>query len=261
VEIDELVISQAIIDRYFEKLKQNLEVDVAIVGGGPSGLVAGYYLAAAGKRVVLFERKLSIGGGMWGGGMLFNEIVVQQAAMHILEQFGIRLRPYGNGYYTADSVESVACLIAAAMRAGLTVLNGISVEDVMMRENRINGLVFNWSPVEMAGLHVDPLSMRAKCTMLFRAKNCRLTRCLGFALRETVLLLRAPALPSLAAAVLSIQAAGCFPWGIPWALQEFVWSSMSLGSCGVRPAPIKSKGRRWVWPICWVAYYQGSSLQ
>jgi len=114
VEIDELVISQAIIDRYFEKLKQNLEVDVAIVGGGPSGLVAGYYLAAAGKRVVLFERKLSIGGGMWGGGMLFNEIVVQQAAMHILEQFGIRLRPYGNGYYTADSVESVACLIAAA---------------------------------------------------------------------------------------------------------------------------------------------------
>jgi thiamine thiazole synthase len=162
VEIDELVISQAIIDRYFEKLKQNLEVDVAIVGGGPSGLVAGYYLAAAGKRVVLFERKLSIGGGMWGGGMLFNEIVVQQAAMHILEQFGIRLRPYGNGYYTADSVESVASLIAAAMHAGLTVLNGISVEDVMMRENRINGLVFNWSPVEMAGLHVDPLSMRAK---------------------------------------------------------------------------------------------------
>ncbi|MFP4225363.1 MAG: ribose 1,5-bisphosphate isomerase, partial [Desulfobacterales bacterium] len=28
-------------DRYYEKLRDNLEADVAIVGGGPSGLVAG----------------------------------------------------------------------------------------------------------------------------------------------------------------------------------------------------------------------------
>lgn len=160
--LNEVTITRAIIDRFFRKLMDHLEVDVAVVGGGPAGLVASYFLAKAGKKVAIFERKLSIGGGMWGGGMLFNEIVVQQAAMHILEQFGIRLRPYGKGYYTADSVESVACLIAAAMRAGLTVFNGISVEDVMMRENRVSGLVFNWSPVEMAGLHVDPLSMRAK---------------------------------------------------------------------------------------------------
>ncbi len=38
----------------------------------------------------------------------------------------------------------------------------MSVEDVIMRENRIIGLVLNWSPVEMAGLHIDPLSVRSK---------------------------------------------------------------------------------------------------
>ncbi|MBA2879769.1 thiamine thiazole synthase [Desulfosalsimonas propionicica] len=159
--LDEILISRAIIERYHQKLTENLETDVAIVGAGPSGLVAGYFLAKAGKKVVLFERKLSIGGGMWGGGMLFNEIVVQYEALAILDEFGIRYRQYQDDYYTADGVEAVASLTAEAVRAGLTIFNCISVEDVMMRPDRVEGLVINWSPVEMAGLHVDPLTVRA----------------------------------------------------------------------------------------------------
>ncbi len=58
---------------------------MAVVGGGPAGLVAAYYLARANKKVVLFERKLSVGGGMWGGGMMFNQIVVQDEALPILK--------------------------------------------------------------------------------------------------------------------------------------------------------------------------------
>jgi len=161
MELNEVIITKAIIDRYYEKLSANLETDVAIVGGGPSGLVAGYFLAKGGKKVVMYERKLSIGGGMWGGGMMFNEIVVQQAAVHILEEFGIRFREYKKGYFTADSVEAVSTLISKAMQAGLTIFNCMSVEDVIMRENRVTGLVLNWSPVEMAGLHIDPLAVRA----------------------------------------------------------------------------------------------------
>ena len=38
----------------------------------------------------------------------------------------------------------------------------MSVEDVMVRDSRVCGLVINWSAVEMAGLHVDPLTIRAK---------------------------------------------------------------------------------------------------
>ncbi len=162
MKIDERIISRAIIDGYFKKLKENLDVDIAIVGGGPAGLTAGYYAALAGKKVCLFERKLTIGGGMWGGGMLFNEIVVQESALGILDEFGIRHSEYEKGYHTADSVEAASTLISKAAQAGVKFFNCVSAEDVLMRPDRVIGLVLNWSPVEMAGLHVDPLAMRAK---------------------------------------------------------------------------------------------------
>lgn len=162
MELNEIVISRAIVDRYHEKLRAALDVDVAIVGGGPSGLVAGYFLASAGRKAVLFERKLSLGGGMWGGGMLFNEIVVQESALPLLDRFGIRWRKYEENHYTADAIEAVAAIALSAVRAGLTVLNGISAEDVLMRKDAVIGLVLNWSAVELAHLHVDPLAMRAR---------------------------------------------------------------------------------------------------
>jgi thiamine thiazole synthase len=47
----EQIVSAGIVDSYFNKLKENLSVDVAIVGGGPSGLVASYYLAKKDSRL------------------------------------------------------------------------------------------------------------------------------------------------------------------------------------------------------------------
>ena len=76
----EEVISGAIVRRYFEKLTNNLAVDVAIVGAGPSGLVAARDLALKGYKVAVYESKLAPGGGTWGGGMLFNEVTVQADA-------------------------------------------------------------------------------------------------------------------------------------------------------------------------------------
>ena len=162
MELNEVIITKAIVQSFYDKLMDNLETDVAIVGGGPSGIVAGYYLAKAGKKVALFERKLSIGGGMWGGGMMFNEIVVQEAAVNVLDEFGVRYKKFEDNYYTSDSVETITCFISKAVQAGLTIFNCMSVEDVMMRSDKIIGLVLNWSAVEMAGLHIDPLTMRSK---------------------------------------------------------------------------------------------------
>lgn len=160
--LDEIIITQAIIERFSQKFLEYTTMDVAIVGGGPAGLVASYFLAKAGKKVAVFERKLSVGGGMWGGGMMFNEIVVQQEAKGILDLFDIRTKEYKPGYYTADAVEAISTICSQATKAGTKVFNCMSVEDVMIREGRVTGLVITWSPVEMAGLHVDPMTIAAK---------------------------------------------------------------------------------------------------
>ena len=84
----ENVISQAILGKFSGKLLSGLDLDVALVGAGPSALVAARYLAEAGLKCAIFERKLAPGGGTWGGGMLFNEAVVQEEATSILRDFG-----------------------------------------------------------------------------------------------------------------------------------------------------------------------------
>jgi len=160
-EIDERIVTKTIVERFYKKLLGHLEVDVAIVGGGPAGLVAGHALARAGRKVALYERKLSVGGGMWGGGMMFNEIVVQDAAVPVLDEFGIRHQEHEPGYHSADSVEAISTLVSKAVQAGLAVFNCMSVEDVLMRPDRVMGVVLNWSAVEIAQLHVDPLAVRA----------------------------------------------------------------------------------------------------
>ncbi|MEO2069341.1 MAG: sulfide-dependent adenosine diphosphate thiazole synthase [Desulfurobacteriaceae bacterium] len=162
----EVIISQAIIESFMEKLKDHLEVDVAIVGGGPSGLVAAYYLAKEGFKVSLYERKLSIGGGMWAGAMFFNEIVVQEMGREILDEFGVSYKKYTDGYYIADAVEAVTTIASKAIKAGATIFNGVTVEDVVLKKvdnnYRVCGLVINWTAVDLTRMHVDPLAIESK---------------------------------------------------------------------------------------------------
>ena len=161
MSLDEIKISRAILSRFMAKFSDYLELDVAIVGAGPSGLMAALRLAQKGHKVAIFERKLSIGGGMWGGGMMFNEIVVQEQGAAILKDLGISVEDAGDGYYTADSVECTSTLTSLACKAGARIFNLMTVEDVLVRENRVTGLVINWSAVDIAGFHVDPLAVRA----------------------------------------------------------------------------------------------------
>lgn len=164
--LDERIITKAIISEYYEKFNNCLDLDVAIVGGGPSGLTAAGLLAKEGFNVALFERKLSIGGGMWGGGMTWNYIVVQDESKHVLEDMGMPLKEYEPGYYTVDAVLATTTLASKACLAGAQVFNCMSVEDVVIREvdgqKRVTGIVINSSPVEMAGLHVDPVVLHCK---------------------------------------------------------------------------------------------------
>lgn len=158
-------ISAAILSSYFDKLKDNLQTDVIIAGAGPSGLVAARDLALAGYKVTLFERKLAPGGGTWGGGMLFNEIVVQSNVLQLLDEFNITWKHYRDDYYTVDAVEFASGLIFGARRSGAVIFNAVSIEDIVFDENRVGGAVILWTPVERTGMHVDPLVICSKAVL------------------------------------------------------------------------------------------------
>jgi thiazole biosynthesis enzyme len=164
--LDEVTITRAILEGQLRVFLKHTDVDVAVVGGGPSGLTCAALVAEQGLRCAVIEKKLSVGGGMWGGGMMFPRIVVQEEARRLLDRFGIRYQEYAEGYYVASSVESVARLTTAACDAGAEFFNLTSVEDIMIREDgRMRGLVINWTAVEMARLHVDPLTLRSRFTV------------------------------------------------------------------------------------------------
>ncbi len=163
MQLDDVTISRAITESFIKEFQEAMDVEVAIGGAGPSGMTAAYYLATRGVKTAVFEKNLRPGGGMPGGGMMFNTIVVQEEGKKILDEFEVRTREYEKGYYIADSVEASSAICFKAIQAGAKIFNLMSIEDVMIRKNdKITGLVLNWSAVISAGLHVDPLSIRSK---------------------------------------------------------------------------------------------------
>ncbi len=159
--LDEIKISRAIIESFTRDLLQSLESDVVICGAGPAGLCAAYFMSKKGYRVVVFERTLRPGGGLPGGGMMFNRIVVQEEARSLLDEWGVDLVHYKENYFVASSLETLGVLMSQAIKKGSQIFNGISVEDVLIIAGEIRGVVINWSAAEAAKLHVDPLTARS----------------------------------------------------------------------------------------------------
>ncbi len=164
MQLDEVEISKTIIGTYSAKLLDCLTSDVAIVGAGPSGLVAAYFLAKSGVKVTILEKRLSPGGGIWGGGMGMNIAVVQDAAIPLLSEMGIRAKPANDGLYAVDAIELGAGLCWNAVQAGAVILNLATVEDLCVRDGRITGVVINRTMI--AGhLPVDPIVLSAKAVL------------------------------------------------------------------------------------------------
>ena len=106
--VDEVEISKTILRTYSEKLLDYVASDVIIVGAGPSGLVAALFLAKAGVKVSVLEKRLSPGGGIWGGGMGMNVAVVQEEVVPMLDEMGIRCHSKQDNLYAVDAVELAA---------------------------------------------------------------------------------------------------------------------------------------------------------
>ena len=155
----ETEISKAILQEYNRRLSEHLENDVVIVGAGPAGLTAGYYLAKAGVKTAVIERKLSIGGGIWGGAAGYNVVVTQDK--EIPDEFGMTSKKQ-KGLYVFDSIGFAAALAYKAIKAGAQIFNLTEAEDVIIKTDAVEGVVVNHSAITIAKLHVDPFCIASK---------------------------------------------------------------------------------------------------
>jgi len=155
----EIQISRAIIEQFSEKLLDRLENDVVIAGSGPAGLTAAYYLAKNGVKTTVIEKKLAVGGGIWGGAAGFNEVVLEDS--QILDEIGIPSKKK-NGLCIVDSIEFATTLCSKAIAAGAVIFNLMEVEDIVVKKNTVCGVVVNGTAIRLAKLHVDPFCISAK---------------------------------------------------------------------------------------------------
>lgn len=177
--ISDIDVSRLIIRDYFEDLEDSLESDVIIVGGGPSGLVAGYTLAEQGRKVVVMEKRMSPGGGIWGGGKGFNRVILERGTADIMREIGIE-PVERDGYIVVPSVLLAAALIKKTVESGVRLLNLFAIEDVYFNEQReMAGVVVNDTTYKMTNLHVDPLTFRSKLVMDSTGHEAIVCNCLA----------------------------------------------------------------------------------
>jgi len=168
-------VSLAILEAYHAKFREALQSDVVIVGAGPSGLVAAWRLAEARCRVVLLEKRLSPGGGIWGGSLGMNEVVVQKEALGILDEAGVRHHSSGR-LYTADAMELASALCLKALRSGAILLNLMTAEDICIRSGRVTGVVANRSMLGDS-LPIDPIVFSARAAIDATGHEAVLANC------------------------------------------------------------------------------------
>ena len=164
--VSEREVTKAIVSSFLRQFEEYVDSDVIIVGGGPSGLVAGKELSKAGLKVLIIERNNYLGGGFWVGGYFMNKVTLRAPAQEILDELGVPYSTASEGLYVADAPHACSRLIAATCDAGVKFFSLTLLEDLVVREdNRVAGVVINWSPITYLPKEVsalDPIPLETK---------------------------------------------------------------------------------------------------
>lgn len=163
--ITENQITMAILDDFQKNFEDYLHSDVIVIGAGPSGLVASRELAKDGLKVLVIESNNYLGGGFWIGGFLMNGLTFRAPAQEILDEIGIPYKEVEPGLFLSAGPHACSKLIAAACDSGVKFLNMVKFDDAIVKDNRVAGVVINWTPVSALPRQitcVDPIAIETK---------------------------------------------------------------------------------------------------
>jgi thiazole biosynthesis enzyme len=164
-DVREVDITRAIADEFHSVLVDRAESDVIIIGAGPAGLTASRELALMGFKTLVIEQNNYLGGGYWLGGYMMNPVTVRAPAQKIWDELGIPYKKVSEGLYLTPGPHAVSKLIAAACDAGVKFLNLTKFDDLVLKKDRVSGVVVNWMPVSALPRNitcVDPVALESK---------------------------------------------------------------------------------------------------
>ncbi|MFH1753859.1 MAG: sulfide-dependent adenosine diphosphate thiazole synthase [Candidatus Omnitrophota bacterium] len=164
-DVPEAKITKAIVEEFTKDFIDYIKSDVVIVGAGPSGLTCARELAKNNIKVLILESNNYLGGGFWIGGYLMNKVTFRSPSEKILDELNIPYKEVDEGLFVADGPHACSKLIAAACDAGAKVVNMTKVDDVVLRNGRVEGVVINWTPIgalPRAITCVDPVCLESK---------------------------------------------------------------------------------------------------
>jgi thiazole biosynthesis enzyme len=164
-KVSEKDVTRAIAEMFHETFMEYADSDVIIIGAGPAGLMAGRDLANQGFKTLIVEQNNYLGGGFWIGGFMMNPITVRAPANKILDELSVKYKKVTDGLYATPGPNACSKLIASACDAGVKFLNLTKFDDLILRKDRVSGVVVNWMPVSALPRNitcVDPVALEAK---------------------------------------------------------------------------------------------------
>jgi thiazole biosynthesis enzyme len=164
-DVSEKEITRTIASMFFETIQEYSDSEAIILGGGPSGLLAGRDLAKQGVKTLIVEQNNYLGGGYWVGGYMMNPVTVRAPAQKIWDELGVPYRKVNENLYATWGPNACSKLISSACDAGVRFLQLTKFDDLVLKNKKVCGVVINWMPVSALPRNitcVDPVAFESK---------------------------------------------------------------------------------------------------